>query len=235
MIRNNLEQYDTMAEHWWKDKGPFAPLFHLNPYRFSYFDTFVPQWKGLRVLDVGCGGGFTTEFLAKRGARVAGVDRAVRIVEVAREHAREQGLTIDYRQGVAESLPFTNETFDVVTCVDVLEHVADLKRTIDEISRVLKPDGLFLFDTINRTLRSKFIIVWLLENILSRVPKGTHDWNMFIKPEELQEVLLQRGFDDLEFTGLSPRGENLRTKVPYFKMGSDMSTLYLGKARRKTS
>jgi 2-polyprenyl-6-hydroxyphenyl methylase/3-demethylubiquinone-9 3-methyltransferase len=191
---NDLEIYEREASNWWKPGSKLSTLYYFNPPRFSYFDRFIPNWENLKVLDVGCGGGFTSEFLAKRGAIVSGIDLSKSLIETAKKHAEENGLSIDYRQGRAENLEYENESFDVVICVDAVEHVSDLKKVISEIHRVLKKGGLFLFDTINKTFKSKFITIWLLEWILRKIPPGVHDWKMFIKPERLNSPLLETGF-----------------------------------------
>lgn len=122
-------------------------LYHLNEPRFNFFDSYIPNWNNLRVLDVGCGGGFSCEYIANRGAIVSGIDQSAKCIEQACIHAVKNRLNIDYQYGYAEAIPFQDSTFDVVVCVDVLEHVADLVKTILEISRVLKPGGLF-FSTL---------------------------------------------------------------------------------------
>ena len=170
MQRNNLSYYDEWAPQWWQADGTVAPLNRLNPLRFQFFDRYIADWQGLKVLDVGCGGGFTCEFLARRGASVTGVDLSAKCIEAASRHAAEVGLSIDYVCAQGEALPFEADAFDVVTCVDVLEHVADVRGAIAQIARVLKPSGTFCFDTINRTWQSKLVMIWLLENTLRQIP-----------------------------------------------------------------
>lgn len=230
--KNNLEQYETMAHLWWEKNGPFWALAHINAGRFEYFDACVKNWNELNTLDVGCGGGFTCETLAKKGAKVSGIDRAGRLIDVANAHAQAQGLSIAYHKGNGEALPFEEASFDVVTCFDVLEHVYDLARILSEIQRVLKPGGFFFFDTINRTWASRMIVVWLLENVVRLVPKGTHDWTMFITPAELSLALGEAGFKDVATRGLQVRGIDLRKRAPRFKPCGDDSMLYLGKATK---
>jgi 2-polyprenyl-6-hydroxyphenyl methylase/3-demethylubiquinone-9 3-methyltransferase len=183
IIRNNLEFYDQQAVHWWSEDAVIAPLQQLNPLRFAYFDRVISDWRGLKVLDVGCGGGFTCEFLSNRGAQVYGIDQSTPCIDAAKVHAEKIGLPITYCVGVAEALPFGDASFDVVVCVDVLEHVDSPTRTVEEIGRVLKPGDMFCFDTINRTMRSRLIMIWLLENLLRQIPPGIHDWHKFITPQ----------------------------------------------------
>lgn len=231
---NNLQQYSDLAETWWDDSGPFQDLVYLNPVRFSYFDQWVTDWRGLRVLDLGCGGGFVAEELARRGAKVVGIDPALPLLSVARKHAADSGLSIDYREGSGERIPAQDQEFDVVICVDVLEHVADLPLVLAEIGRVLKPDGTFLYDTINRTMFSFVWMIIALEWVSGRIPRGTHDWRKFIRPEELKVLLNAHGFTHLGQSGLSIEKINLSkfTLKPHFRLSTRMSAVYVGAARR---
>lgn len=231
VMRNNLEMYDRQADQWWQPGGIFEPLKGFNPARFQYFDCFVSDWSGLRVLDVGCGGGYTCEFLARRGASVWGVDRSRPSIEAARAHAAEQGLAIAYDLGVGEQLPYGAAAFDAVVCVDVLEHVDDVGQVIGEIHRVLRSGGLFLFDTINRTLWSRVLMIWVLENVLGEIPKGTHDWNLFIKPEELRSHLSDKGFAAIDMRGLDVKGKD-KNGYPKAVINGNLSALYIGKAAK---
>ncbi len=212
MQRNNLSFYDQWADRWWDKNATVAPLDRLNPLRFQFFDTYTPDWKGLKVLDIGCGGGFTCEFLAKRGALVTGLDLSSACIEAANRHARETGLSIHYQQGKGEALPFEPEAFDVVVCVDVLEHVDSPAQTIAEVSRVLKPSGQFCFDTINRTWQSKLVMIWLLEDILRQIPQGIHDWRKFVTPAELTEILSEQCLQALSIDGFDLFGSGILGK-----------------------
>ncbi len=206
MQRNDLSYYDQWARQWWQETATVAPLSQLNPLRFQFFDTHIAEWSQLKVLDVGCGGGFTCEFLAKRGAQVTGIDQSAACIEAANHHASEANLNINYRQSQAEQLPFDDDMFDVVVCVDVLEHVESPQQTIAEISRVLKPEGQFCFDTINRTWQSRMVMIWLLENVLRQISPGIHDWNKFITPAELTDMAKQAGMQPLSITGFNMFG-----------------------------
>ena len=243
--RNDLEFYDLAAQEWWDETAKIYALNHLNQARFDYFDEYIPHWQELKVLDIGCGGGFSCEWMAKRGAIVSGIDRSQSCIAAAKEHAASEGLTINYRSGLAENLPDSDNTYDAVICVDVLEHVADWQKTISEIYRVLKPGGFFGFDTINRTFKSKLIMIWLMENVLREISQGVHDWQKFIKPEELTRSMQQTGFDGIEIYGfdLFGTGEKLANKLAayrhYKKTGSpkisinqDTSVMYIGKAQK---
>ncbi len=206
-VKNDLEFYDENAGNWWDEKAKIYALYHLNKPRFEFFDRHASNWQGLKTLDVGCGGGFSCEFMAERGAVVSGIDRSQKCVLAARNHAARSGFEIDYRQGFAENMPYADNTFDVVICVDVLEHVADYKKVVSEVHRILKPGGLFFFDTINRTFSSQFVMIWLMENVLQEIKRGVHDWEKFITPEELSLVMRDTGFGNVEIKGFDMFGE----------------------------
>jgi 2-polyprenyl-6-hydroxyphenyl methylase/3-demethylubiquinone-9 3-methyltransferase len=217
MIRNNLAFYDQQAPHWWDEQATIAPLKRLNPLRFEYFDRVVPGWAGLTVLDVGCGGGFTCEFLARRGAQVWGIDLSAACINVAKIHAAQENLPITYCCGAAEHLPYPDCSVDRVVCVDVLEHVADPQRAVAEISRVLKPGGIFCFDTINRTGQSRLVMIWLLENLLRQIPRGIHDWQKFITPAELTQMLEQTGFSSIQIDGFNLFGSTIAEHLAAYR------------------
>lgn len=212
MKRNDLSYYDKWADSWWQGSATVAPLNRLNPLRFQFFDRYIAQWQDLAVLDVGCGGGFTCEFLASRGAQVTGLDRSAACIEAASEHARVAGLNVDYQQGSAEQLPFGDDVFDVVVCVDVLEHVEDPQVAIAEMSRVLRPGGWFCFDTVNRTWRSKLVMIWLLENTLRQIPCGVHDWQKFITTAEMANMIDRQAMKTVEVTGFDLFGKGVLGK-----------------------
>jgi 2-polyprenyl-6-hydroxyphenyl methylase/3-demethylubiquinone-9 3-methyltransferase len=246
MKRNDLEFYSNVASEWWQPDSLIYALNHLNPLRFDYFDRHLADWQGVRVLDIGCGGGYTCEFLAARGAIVSGLDQSQDCITVAQDHANQQGFSIDYQQGLAESLSYADASFDAIVCVDVLEHVSNLTQVIQEIERVLKPEGCFLFDTINRTWQSKLIMIWLLENILKLIPTGIHDWNQFVTPEELTSLLIQSGFDQIEIKGFSLFGNSLAdyfAAYTYYRqtgklrsqINQDVSVMYIGKAIKRSN
>ena len=231
---NNLQQYSDLAETWWQDSGPFQDLLHLNPPRFAFFDTFVADWNHKRVLDLGCGGGFVSEELARRGAQVMGVDPAAPLLNVARRHASQNSLNIDYREGSGEQVPAADSHFDIVVCVDVLEHVNNLDSVLREVHRVLKPGGLFLYDTINRNVFSFLWMIVALEWVSGRIPRGTHDWRKFIRPAEIRDRLQSCGFESLEQAGITINGLKFSKfdLQPTFKVGKRMTGVYVGAARR---
>lgn len=243
MKKNDLEFYDLNADCWWDEDATIYALYHLNTPRFEFFDRYIANWQGLNVLDVGCGGGFTCEYLARRGVTVSGIDQSQKCIEAAQQHCKHEELDINYRAGIAEKLPYADHSFDAVICVDVLEHVQNPAQVISEVSRVLKPGGLFLFDTINRTFKSRLTMIWLMENILGEINRGVHDWDKFIKPEELFDLLKQNSFCDVEFKGFDIFGGALRldflsylhykrTKMIKVTINDDVSINYIGKATK---
>jgi 2-polyprenyl-6-hydroxyphenyl methylase / 3-demethylubiquinone-9 3-methyltransferase len=168
--------------------------------------------------------------LAVRRAQVTGIDPSEGAIAAARRHAEENKLEIEYRVSGGESLPFADGAFDVVVCVDVLEHVEDLRRVLSEVRRVLRPNGIFLFDTINRTRLAAFVMVTVGENVLRLLPRGTHDPVLFIPPKEMVQKLHAAGFHVGRFVGLGPRGLNRRFDV-VFGFLPTMAVQYLGEAR----
>jgi 2-polyprenyl-6-hydroxyphenyl methylase/3-demethylubiquinone-9 3-methyltransferase len=212
-IDNDL--YDRIGQSWWEESNPLNVLHgSMTPGRFAYFREVLTHQcngrvAGLRALDVGCGGGFLAEEFARLGFDVVGVDPSTVSIEAARRHAAASGLKIDYRVGAGEQLPLEDASFDLAYCCDVLEHVSDLDRVVSETARVLKPGGLYLFDTLNRTLMSKLLAIkvtqeWPLTRI---VDTPLHDWQMFIKPAELARTLRRHGLHLGEVVGLGPRAK----------------------------
>jgi 2-polyprenyl-6-hydroxyphenyl methylase/3-demethylubiquinone-9 3-methyltransferase len=204
--------YDRMGGSWWEEGSPLN-LMHgsFTPGRLSYFRDVLSRLcsadvRGLRALDIGCGGGFLAEEFAGLGCQVTGVDPSPVSIATARRHAAIGGLDIDYRVGAGEQLPVPDSAFDLAYCCDVLEHVADVDRVIGETARVLKPGGLYLFDTINRTLMSKLLAIKVMQQWrLTRITDtALHDWGMFIKPAELVRVLERHGLHTGEIVGLGP-------------------------------
>ncbi len=205
-------------------------LKNLVPGRLAWFDRHI-DWQGKDVLDLGCAGGFMAEALAARGAHVTGIDPAADAIDAARAHARATGLRIGYDVGVGEALPYDDSSFDAVVCVDVLEYVADLHKVLSEVARILRPDGLFLFDTINRNPLARLATITIAEDVLRLLPRGTHDPAMFIKPRELRAAMLGAGLVPGAVTGLGPRGLNRRFDLTFGPL--PMTTiLYMGTARK---
>ncbi|MEM8952474.1 MAG: bifunctional 2-polyprenyl-6-hydroxyphenol methylase/3-demethylubiquinol 3-O-methyltransferase UbiG, partial [Pseudomonadota bacterium] len=173
LTRNDLSIYDHAAPSWWSGQTRWVrTLGKMVPARLAYFDRLI-DWTGKEVLDLGCAGGFMAEALAKRGAAVTGIDPAAQAIAAARTHAPDEDLKIRYDVGVGENLPYPDNAFDAVVCVDVLEHVEDVDRVIEESARVLRLGGLFLFDTINRNVLARLVVIKAAEDWLRLLPKGT--------------------------------------------------------------
>lgn len=233
-LRNNLEIYDEVAEDWWSDDVRWIrTLKNLVPARLGWFGRHI-DWAGKRVLDLGCAGGFMTEAIAERGARVTGIDPAEEAIAAARLHAQDAGLSVNYDVGVGEDLPYPAHNFDAVVCVDVLEHVADLQQVITEVARVLKPGGRFLFDTINRNPVARFATITLAEDLLRLLPRGTHDPDKYIRPDELAAALVDAGLEPGPMTGLGPRGLNRRGDLVFGSLPLT-AILYMGVASKPPS
>jgi ubiquinone biosynthesis O-methyltransferase len=231
--RNDLSIYDTYASHWWDGSQRWLrTLQNLVPARLQYFDRLA-NWAGTDVLDLGCGGGFMAVALAQRGANVTGIDPAEKAIAIARLHASAENLGIRYMVGTGESLPLADQSMDRVVCVDVLEHVTNLNQVISEVRRVLRPDGLFLFDTINRTAIANLVVVFFGERIFRILPLGTHDHAKFIKPVELTSALRAHGFIVSQFVGLGPKGLNRKLDFVFGTLPST-SIMYMGHAQRKS-
>jgi 2-polyprenyl-6-hydroxyphenyl methylase/3-demethylubiquinone-9 3-methyltransferase len=204
--------YDRIGDSWWDEASPLNTLHgSFTPGRFAYFRAVLDRIgldpAGLRALDIGCGGGFLAEEFARLGCRVVGVDPSPVSIKTAREHAEASALEIEYGVAAGERLPFDEESFDLAYCCDVLEHVSDLELVIQETARILKPDGLYLFDTINRTTASKVLAINVMQDwrLTRVVDTQLHSWELFIKPTELEETMRRHSLRLGEITGLGPR------------------------------
>lgn len=229
--RNDLTIYDRVADRWWSDEIRWVrTLKNMVPGRLSWFDRHI-DWAGKAVLDLGCAGGFMAEALDDRGARVTGLDPAAEAIAAARAHADHAGRSIRYDTGVGEALPYPDATFDAVVCVDVLEHVTDLDRVLAEVSRVLKPGGLFLYDTINRTPVARLATITIAEDVMRLLPKGTHDPALFIKPPELIRAMQGANLVPGPITGLGPRGITRRGDFTFGRVPLRL-VIYMGIARK---
>lgn len=206
-----IEHFAKDSAHWWDEGGPFAPLHRMNPVRLRYIrdriarhhglpeDGMTP-FKGLNILDIGCGGGLVCEPLARLGATVTGIDADANAVEVALAHAAQNSLTIDYRNSAVEDMK--GETFDVVLALEIVEHVNDVDSFVQNCVNLCKPQGIIIFSTLNRTAKSFALGIVAAEYILRWVPQGTHQWKKFIKPAELARAVRKAGARETNIKGL---------------------------------
>jgi 2-polyprenyl-6-hydroxyphenyl methylase/3-demethylubiquinone-9 3-methyltransferase len=199
-----LEKFSQLAHRWWDPSGELRPLHEINPLRLDFIDRMAGGLGGKRVLDVGCGGGILAESMAALGAQVTGIDLSEESLAVARLHLLESGLTVDYRLISTED--FARESprrFDVVTCMELLEHVPDPQSIVTACAGLLKPDGHAFFATLNRNLKSYLFAVIGAEYVLKLLPRGTHDYARFIKPSELAAMCRNAGLAVCHLTGMT--------------------------------
>ena len=208
-----VAKFEAMAADWWDPNGKFKPLHMLNPCRLDYITSQIAAefgrdlagaapFKGLRVLDIGCGGGLLSEPMARLGAEVVGADAAARNIPVARVHAEQSGLVIDYRHTTAEALAEAVEQFDVVLNMEVVEHVADPQAYLTACQQLLKPGGLMICSTLNRNPKSFMMAIIGAEWVMRWLPKGTHDWAKFITPDELYALIDKAGLRPVDRKGM---------------------------------
>lgn len=210
---SEVAKFEAMAAEWWDPTGKFKPLHVMNPCRLDYIcaqisaefdrDPTAPRpFEGLRILDIGCGGGLLSEPMARLGATVVGADAAERNIPVARLHAAQSGLEIDYRHTTAEALAAAGEQFDAVLNMEVVEHVADPAAYLAACHTLLRPGGLMTVSTLNRTAKSFALAIVGAEYVLRWLPRGTHDWNKFITPDALFGLLQGAGLDPVDRKGM---------------------------------
>jgi 2-polyprenyl-6-hydroxyphenyl methylase/3-demethylubiquinone-9 3-methyltransferase len=208
-----VAKFEAMAAEWWDPNGKFKPLHQMNPCRLDYitqqiaaeFDRDLTEplpFQGLRLLDIGCGGGLLSEPMARLGATVVGADAAPRNIPVASLHAEQSGLTIDYRHTTAEDMAAAGEQFDVVLNMEVVEHVADPLAYLTACQTLLKPGGLMICSTLNRNLKSFGMAIIGAEWVMRWLPKGTHDWAKFITPDELASLIGKAGLTVVDRKGM---------------------------------
>ncbi|MCX7545606.1 bifunctional 2-polyprenyl-6-hydroxyphenol methylase/3-demethylubiquinol 3-O-methyltransferase UbiG [Marinicella gelatinilytica] len=220
---HEIEQFDQQAAFWWDADGPFKTLHHINPVRVGYMQGMV-EFKDKKVLDVGCGGGVLSEALAALGAQVTGLDLAESSLQTAKLHLLESGLDVDYQnQDVATFSEANQGQFDVVCCLEMLEHVPDPKGIITSCLKALKPGGWLFLSTLNRTPKAMMLGIFAAEHVLKLIPKGTHHFEQFIKPSELVQMLKDT---DTEIRDISGMRYNPMTKSAVID-GSDLNINYL--------
>lgn len=209
---DEIAKFEAMADEWWDPNGKFKPLHMLNPCRLGYIvdqigaqynrDTSAPRaFEGLRILDIGCGGGLLTEPMARLGADVMGADAAARNIPVAQVHAQKMGLEIDYRETTAEALAESGEQFDAVLNMEVVEHVPDPQSFLDACAALVKPGGIMITSTINRNPKSWTMAIFGAEYVMRWLPKGTHQWSKFITPDELFTMLSRANLEPVDRKG----------------------------------
>jgi len=217
-----LEKFSALAHRWWDPESEFKPLHQINPLRLDWIDR-IAALSGKSALDIGCGGGILTEAMARRGARVKGIDLSDKALKVAQLHLHESRLAVDYEAVSAEDLAARSPaSFDVVTCMELLEHVPDPASTVRACAALAREGGQVFFSTINRNLKSYVFAVIGAEYILKLLPKGTHDYLKFIKPSELARYGREAGLEVREVIGMT---YNPLTKV--YSFGSDTGVNYL--------
>lgn len=200
---SEVDKFDQLASRWWDTNSEFKPLHEINPLRLDYIDQRCAGLAGKDVLDVGCGGGILAESMAERGAMVTGIDMGEAPLEVARLHLLETGVQVDYRQTTAEALADEQPaSYDVVTCMEMLEHVPDPGSVIAACAHLVRPGGQVFFSTINRNPKAYLFAIIGAEYLLRLLPKGTHDYAKFIRPAELARWTRSAGLETVAMTGL---------------------------------
>jgi 2-polyprenyl-6-hydroxyphenyl methylase/3-demethylubiquinone-9 3-methyltransferase len=207
-----VDRFARIATEWWDPNGKFRPLHKIGPARLSFvvdrlaahfnLPTGLRRLSGLKLLDIGCGGGLISEPLARLGADVTGIDPAPENIETAHRHAKASGLTVSYRQALVEDLAAENATFDAVLCLEVVEHVPDVPAFLKVCSSLVRPGGLMIVSTLNRTLKAYFLAIIGAEYILRWLPVGTHQWERFVTPDELRKHVLAAGLGEPTLRGL---------------------------------
>ena len=199
---NEIAKFEALATRWWDPESEFRTLHQINPLRLDFINERAPL-EGKKVLDVGCGGGILSESMATRGARVTGIDMGEKPLSVAKLHLKESGLEVDYRQTTAEALAIEEpESFDIITCMEMVEHVPDPASVINACSRLVRPGGELFFSTINRTPKAWLFAIVGAEYLLNILPKGTHTYEKFIRPSELEKWARESGLVSKEITGM---------------------------------
>jgi 2-polyprenyl-6-hydroxyphenyl methylase / 3-demethylubiquinone-9 3-methyltransferase len=240
-----IARFDRLGEDWWDVRGPMRALHRFNPVRLDYLTALAarhfkaagrpPQpandmpLAGLDIIDIGCGGGLLSEPLAKLGAHMVAIDPAPQNIAVARRHAEKSGLAIDFQQTTAEAVAATGRNFDVVLCMEVIEHVRGVKRFLGVAASMVKPGGLLVAATLNRTLKSYALAIVGAEYVLRWVPKGTHSWNHFVTPDELAAALRAAKLNVIDATGVvyDPFAD-------LWRQSRDMDVNYIMAAERKS-
>lgn len=235
---SQVEWFSKMAAEWWNPNGKFKPLHKFNPVRLAYIRDRICEnfgrdprghqpLSGLRVLDIGCGGGLLSEPIARMGATVVGADPAEKNIGIATTHAAESGVTVDYRAMTAEQLAEAGETFDVVLNMEVVEHVADVPLFMGTCAGMVRPGGLMFVATINRTLKARALAIFAAENVLGWLPRGTHQYEKLVRPSEVEAPLTEGGLQIIHRTGVF-----YNLLQDRWNLSSDMDVNYMLLAKR---
>jgi 2-polyprenyl-6-hydroxyphenyl methylase/3-demethylubiquinone-9 3-methyltransferase len=225
--QDEIAKFEKLAGRWWDPHSEFKPLHDINPLRLDYINRLAPL-AGRRVIDVGCGGGLLTEGMARRGAQVTGIDMGKAPLGVARLHQLESGLDIEYRQATAEQLAASHAgSFDIVTCLEMLEHVPDPGAVIAACAQLIREDGHIFLSTINRNPKAYLFAVVGAEYLLRMLPRGTHDYSKFIRPSEIAAWARDCGLQLTDLTGMS-----YNPLTQEYHLGSDVSVNYLACFRK---
>ncbi|MEM6615522.1 MAG: bifunctional 2-polyprenyl-6-hydroxyphenol methylase/3-demethylubiquinol 3-O-methyltransferase UbiG [Pseudomonadota bacterium] len=234
-----VSKFEALASEWWNPTGKFRTLHKFNPVRLTFIRDEVcahfdrsprdrQPFKGLRILDIGCGGGLLSEPMARLGAEVIGADAAARNIEIAKIHAERSGVAVDYRATIAEALNAAGEKFDVILNMEVVEHVADVDLFMTQCAAMVKPGGLMFVATLNRTPKSFALAIVGAEYVLKWLPRGTHEWDKFVTPDELETALDKGDMDVVSETGVA---YNLLADT--WDRSSDMDVNYMVLATKK--
>lgn len=209
---HDIHTFNQLQNEWWDHKGHLSSLHEFNPIRLRFIKESVLRhynrpshshpFEGLSVLDIGCGGGLLSEPLTRLGAEVTGIDAAEGSIKAATEHGKLSELKIDYRCMTAEELLLEQKQYDVVIASEIIEHVQDAESFLDTCSQLLRPNGLLILSTLNRTLKSRFLAILMAEYVFHLVPRGTHDWDRFLKPSEINAFLRAKGVSVKQIQGL---------------------------------
>jgi 2-polyprenyl-6-hydroxyphenyl methylase/3-demethylubiquinone-9 3-methyltransferase len=239
--QSEVDRFSAMAAEWWSPTGKFKPLHKFNPVRLAYIRDRVAEnfgrdpkaarpLAGLRVLDIGCGGGLLSEPVARMGADVVGADPSEKNIGIASTHAKASGVAVDYRAVTAEQLAEAGETFDIVLNMEVVEHVADVEFFLTTCARMVRPGGLMFVATINRTMKAAALAIFAAENVLRWLPRGTHQFEKLVRPEEIETPLIAEGMEIVTRTGVF-----FNPLLNQWNLSKDMDVNYMMVAKRASS
>ncbi len=236
--QSEVDRFSAMAAEWWSPTGKFKPLHKFNPVRLAYIRDKAAEnfsrnarsakpLEGLRVLDIGCGGGLLSEPVARMGADVVGADPSEKNIGIASTHARASGVAVDYRAVTAEQLAEAGETFDIVLNMEVVEHVADVELFMNTCAGMVRPGGLMFVATINRTMKAAALAIFAAENVLRWLPRGTHQYEKLVRPQELEKPLAANGLEIVDRTGVF-----FNPLANQWNLSKDMDVNYMLLAKR---